>query len=710
MASRGPSRTPALLIGAALVAAVVAVATTGSTPAGAAELRAFGSCEELREWTSQPSPVGADVAEADMATGAVEEAAPSAANASADRSGAAGAAAADDSTNVIVAGVDEFDRVERLSATRYLVVGSEHLSLVDTATGQNLAQLDVPYDGQVSVDDAGTVWTVGATDRGFTQVLRTTLSGDAFAPAESWETPGQLVAARRTGSGVHLVVTEGFFGPMPVDGQSLPFGGQVVPCDEVLHPTGVAEPAATLIVNLPASGPLTPSAATEIVGSGRYAHVTPTAVFLATPLWDEQATTLHRFDLDGLQHTGSGRTDGTLLNEFAMSADGDHLRVAVTHGGGGRVGIAVEDSAGGATADVAVDRAAPSEEPTRETEASAEEPTRDTEAPAEAPTTSAPDEPVPTSEATTTTTSAENPQPAEPPVVTIAPVPTDPPVPLPEPTAPPSDPAGALNEIVVFDTEGELDEVGRSARFGHPGETIHGIRFVGSVAYAVTFLTTDPFYVVDLSEPTAPTVVGEVQLPGFSSYLHPVGDGLVAGFGPDGHGALSIKLFDVSEPTAPVVADALSFGPGAESDIVWDHHAYLGLGDRSFAIPVATYRFVPPEPCPEGTMEDRARQADALSVRLDDAQLSDDERDVLTSQLDELWSHPCMSGSSTVDTSVAVVALDGNRLTLDLPATVTSDEPGSRVLATGSGWALLTQTELLVVDEAGALAHTIPLT
>lgn len=698
MVSRRPSRTPALLIIAALIAAIVAVATTSTTPAGAEELSPFDSCEELREWTSQPSS-GSAVGQDDMATTAGAAAAMSE-EASADRAAAPTAGGDDsgesaDSTNVMVEGVDEFDRVERLSDTRYLVVGSQRLSLVDTATGENLAQLDVPFDAQVSVDSQGTVWVVGTTDAGFTQVLRTALDGDTFAPVEAWETAGQLVAARRTDAGVHLVATEGFVGPMAVDGPPLPFGGRVVPCDQVLHPTAVAEPAATLIVNLPAAGELTPSAATEVVGSGRYVHVTPSEVFLATPLWEEQATTFHRFDLDSLEHSGSGRTDGTLLNEWAMSADGGHLRVAVTHGGG-PIGIAIEDSAGDMTADAAVGRAAP-------TEAS----TLTTEAPPEEPTTSAPAEPDPTT--TTDTTADVEPTPTEPPIVTIAPLPTDEPVPLPEPIQPPGDPESALNEIVVFDTDGDLDVVGRTARFGHPGETIHGIRFVGRVAYAVTFLTTDPFYVVDLDDPTNPTVVGEVQLPGFSSYLHPVADGLVAGFGPDGQGALSIKLFDVSDPTAPVVADALSFGPGTESEIAWDHHAYLDLGDGSFAIPLYTYRFLPPEPCPDGSIEDRARQADALSVQLEDENLTDEQRDALAAQLDELWSDPCMSGTSTTESSVAVVSVADGQLALDVPATVTSSEPASRVLDAGTGWGLLTPRDLVVVDEAGTLVHTISL-
>src|SRR3546814_19984039 len=78
-----------------------------------------------------------------------------------------------------------------------------------------------------------------------------------------------------------------------------------------------------------------------------------------------------------------------------------------------------------------------------------------------------------------------------------------------------------LNEVVVLDTDGDLDVVGRTARFGLPDETLHGIRFVGATDYAVTFLPIDPFSVVDLAPPAQPRVVGEAQRPGFGSYLQP---------------------------------------------------------------------------------------------------------------------------------------------------------------------------------------------
>ena len=285
-----------------------------------------------------------------------------------------------------------------------------------------------------------------------------------------------------------------------------------MPCDEVLHPVGPSSPEATLLVTLPATGDVVPSHSAEVVGSGQLVHVTSSAAYLATPLWEgeTQQTSIHRFDLETLTHTGSGRVEGSLLNTFSMSEHEGTLRVAVTHGGG--FGIPIEDVA---VSDVAVDVAVT--------------------------------EPVAAQEA-------------------------------PE----------LLNEIVVLDTDGELDLLGRTERFGHPGETLQGIRFAGSVAYAVTFLNTDPFYVIDLADAATPRVVGEVELPGFSAYLHPIADGLVVGFGPDGEGRAAMKLFDVSDPSRPQVVDEEVLGD--ESPVVWDHHAFVSLGEGRFAVPSSTLR------------------------------------------------------------------------------------------------------------------------
>lgn len=98
-------------------------------------------------------------------------------------------------------------------------------------------------------------------------------------------------------------------------------------------------------------------------------------------------------------------------------------------------------------------------------------------------------------------------------------------------------------------------------------ERIFAVRFMGDVGYVVTFRQTDPLYVVDLSTPTAPAVVGELKIPGYSAYLHPVGDGRLLGVGQDADETgrvlgTQISLFDVSNPASPQRIDQITMESG----------------------------------------------------------------------------------------------------------------------------------------------------
>jgi uncharacterized secreted protein with C-terminal beta-propeller domain len=112
-----------------------------------------------------------------------------------------------------------------------------------------------------------------------------------------------------------------------------------------------------------------------------------------------------------------------------------------------------------------------------------------------------------------------------------------------------------------------------------PDERIRGVRFIGDVGYVVTFRQVDPLYTVDLSDPAAPKVAGELKLLGYSAYLHPVGDGLLLGVGQDAtdQGRLQgaqVSLFDVSDPAAPKLLDRRSLGTGSWTEVESDHHAF----------------------------------------------------------------------------------------------------------------------------------------
>jgi hypothetical protein len=101
----------------------------------------------------------------------------------------------------------------------------------------------------------------------------------------------------------------------------------------------------------------------------------------------------------------------------------------------------------------------------------------------------------------------------------------------------------------------ELPVVGTVGGMGK-GEAVKAVRFMGDRAYVVTFLQIDPFYVLDLSDPTRPLVAGELEVPGYSAYLHPVGNHQVLGVGrdatPEGRVVgTKVSLYDVADPARP---------------------------------------------------------------------------------------------------------------------------------------------------------------
>ena len=96
------------------------------------------------------------------------------------------------------------------------------------------------------------------------------------------------------------------------------------------------------------------------------------------------------------------------------------------------------------------------------------------------------------------------------------------------------------------------------------GETLFATRFDGPRAYIVTFFVVDPLFVVDLSDPTAPVVAGELEVPGWSTHIEPMGDRLIALGVDDTDGRrVSVSMFDVSDPASPaLVGERVSFGEG----------------------------------------------------------------------------------------------------------------------------------------------------
>ena len=113
------------------------------------------------------------------------------------------------------------------------------------------------------------------------------------------------------------------------------------------------------------------------------------------------------------------------------------------------------------------------------------------------------------------------------------------------------------------------------------GETIFAARFFGETAFLVTFRRVDPLFAIDLRDPAAPTVAGELKIPGFSHYLHPVQDGFLIGLGRDADeatgqpGQPQLSLFNVDNLAQPELVDQflIELGGWGFSDAFFDHHA-----------------------------------------------------------------------------------------------------------------------------------------
>ncbi|NOZ81900.1 MAG: hypothetical protein GXO63_02000 [Candidatus Micrarchaeota archaeon] len=145
----------------------------------------------------------------------------------------------------------------------------------------------------------------------------------------------------------------------------------------------------------------------------------------------------------------------------------------------------------------------------------------------------------------------------------------------------------SVNDVYVLDRN--LNIIGSVKDLGI-SERIYAVRFLGDRGYVVTFRQTDPFYVIDLSDPRNPKLAGELKIPGFSSYLHPLPDHRILGIGMES-GNLKLSLFDVSDPSNPVeVKKQLIEG---WSEVLYTHRAFVYDPENAvFFIPVGSRVYV----------------------------------------------------------------------------------------------------------------------
>jgi hypothetical protein len=139
-----------------------------------------------------------------------------------------------------------------------------------------------------------------------------------------------------------------------------------------------------------------------------------------------------------------------------------------------------------------------------------------------------------------------------------------------------------------LDTVSTLPNSREPAFIGKPGEQLYASRFLGDRAYLVTFRQTDPLYIIDLADPTNPSIAGELEIEGYSDYLQPIGQDYLLGIGKDavaandgvgdGRGALvqgvKLSLFNVSDPASPTEVQSVLIGQrGTHSNALSDHRA-----------------------------------------------------------------------------------------------------------------------------------------
>ncbi|WP_437855551.1 beta-propeller domain-containing protein [Sorangium sp. So ce363] len=153
------------------------------------------------------------------------------------------------------------------------------------------------------------------------------------------------------------------------------------------------------------------------------------------------------------------------------------------------------------------------------------------------------------------------------------------------------------NNVFVLEAQGtDLEKIGAVTDLA-PGETIQSTRFVGDRGYVVTFRRVDPLFVIDLADPASPSVAGELKIPGFSEYMHPLDDGHLLTIGRDGEEdgtvtGLALQIFDVTNASAPALLhkEALDGAEYMHSEAEYNHKAFTYYGELGvLAFPLVSF-------------------------------------------------------------------------------------------------------------------------
>ncbi|MDD1666398.1 MAG: beta-propeller domain-containing protein, partial [Methanomicrobiales archaeon] len=187
--------------------------------------------------------------------------------------------------------------------------------------------------------------------------------------------------------------------------------------------------------------------------------------------------------------------------------------------------------------------------------------------------------------------------------------------------------SGSYEYNNVFVLDSGMKTVG-SLRYIAPDEKIYATRFMGDRLYMVTFRRIDPLFVIDLSDPSAPGILGKLKIPGYSDYLHPYDEDHLIGLGKETQAndwggvstsGLKLALFDVSDVNHPTEVDHVQIGEaGSDSEALRDHKAFLFSKEKDLlVIPVRAVQNVQLEKVYESSTQKIWQGAYAFSVSPD---------------------------------------------------------------------------------------------
>jgi hypothetical protein len=147
----------------------------------------------------------------------------------------------------------------------------------------------------------------------------------------------------------------------------------------------------------------------------------------------------------------------------------------------------------------------------------------------------------------------------------------------------------------LVEQDGDLARLGELTGLA-PTEDIRSVRFDGTRGFVVTFKKTDPLFVFDLTDPAVPVVQGELKIPGYSTYMHPIDEQhlLAIGFDADDHDTfayfdgIQVQMFDVTNLSEPVLLHKVVLGTrGSGSEALLNHLAFTYFAERGMlAMPV----------------------------------------------------------------------------------------------------------------------------